>query len=107
MDKPVDTEATRGAQPSAVTANANYEADTRRVAAGLAAVGDAPVQVSLEIARFTLALDEVARLAPGEVVGAGVQVGDEVRLRAGDRVLAVGDLVDIDGQIGVRIRRLP
>lgn len=107
MDKPVDTEATRGAQPVAVTANANYEADTRRIAEGLSAVGDAPVVVSLEVARFSLALDEVARLAPGEVVGAGVQVGDEVRLRAGDRVLAVGDLVDIDGQIGVRIRRLP
>lgn len=107
MDKPADTEATRGAQPAALTANANYEADTRRVAEGLSAVGDAPVVVSLEIARFSLALDEVARLAPGEVIGAGVQVGDEVRLRAGDRVLAVGDLVDIDGQIGVRIRRLP
>lgn len=108
MDKPVDTEATRGAQqPGTVTANANYEADTRRIAEGLSAVGDAPLQVSLEVARFTLSLDEVARLAPGEVVGAGVQVGDEVRLRAGDRVLAVGDLVDIDGQIGVRIRRLP
>lgn len=107
MDKPVDTEATRGAQPGTVTANANYEADTRRIAEGLSAVGDAPLQVSLEVARFTLSLDEVARLAPGEVVSAGVQVGDEVRLRAGDRVLAVGDLVDIDGQIGVRIRRLP
>jgi type III secretion system YscQ/HrcQ family protein len=107
MDKPMDTEATQGAQPGTVTANANYEGDTRRIAEGLSAVGDAPLQVALEVARFTLSLDEVARLAPGEVVAAGVQVGDEVRLRAGDRVLAVGDLVDIDGQIGVRIRRLP
>lgn len=107
MDKPTDTEATHGPQPGTVTAHANYEEQTRRVADGLSAVGDAPVQVSLEVARFVLTLDEVARLAPGEVVGAGVQVGDEVRLRAGDRVLAVGDLVDVDGQIGVRIRRLP
>lgn len=72
----------------------------------LDAMGDTPVTLTLELARFTLPLEEIAALAPGEIVRAGVAIGERVTLRAGDRVVASGELVDVDGEVGVRILEL-
>tara|TARA_B100001750_G_scaffold214963_1_gene198477 strand:- start:382 stop:1494 length:1113 start_codon:yes stop_codon:yes gene_type:complete len=69
----------------------------------LAAIGDAPVTLSLELARFEIGLGELASLRPGEVVVSGVPLGREVRLRAGSKVVATGELVDVEGEIGVRL----
>jgi type III secretion system YscQ/HrcQ family protein len=73
---------------------------------GLEAIGDAPVALSLEIARFELSLEDVAALQPGEVVATGVVIGEEVRLRAGTKVVATGELVEVEGEVGVRLTRL-
>ncbi len=69
-------------------------------------MGETPVTLSLELARFTLRLEDVAALAPGEVVRTGAAIGAAVTLRAGDRVVARGELVDVEGEVGVRIREL-
>lgn len=65
--------------------------------------GDAEIEVSVEIARFMLPLEELAALRAGEVVLAGRAIGERVALRAGDRTIAEGELVDVDGEVGVRI----
>ena len=93
-----------GTEPG--TKVASYTGETREIEAGLDAVGDAPVTVSIEIARFELSLAEVGRLAEGEIVQSGAKLGDAVRLRVGTRVLAVGELMDVDGEVGVRITQL-
>ncbi len=72
----------------------------------LAAAGDAPVTIGVEIARFTLALEEVAALRPGEIVATGRPVGEQVVLRVGEQAVAVGELVDVEGEVGVRILRI-
>ncbi|MFK7990842.1 MAG: FliM/FliN family flagellar motor switch protein [Sandaracinaceae bacterium] len=67
-----------------------------------------PVTLSLELARFELPLADVAALAPGEVVRTGAtHEGHQVVLRAGDRVVAVGELVTVGDEIGVRIVEVP
>jgi type III secretion system YscQ/HrcQ family protein len=70
-------------------------------------VGDTPVALALELARFVLPLAEIAALAPGEVVRTGAPIGERVSLRAGDRVVAVGELIDVEGEVGMRIVELP
>ncbi len=70
-------------------------------------MGDTPVTLSVELARFVLPLEEIAALAPGEVVRTGARIGERVALRAGERVVATGELVDVDGEIGIRILELP
>src|SRR5690606_14068738 len=72
----------------------------------LESLGDTPVLLTLELARFTLPLEEIASLAPGEVVRTGAAIGASVALRAGDRVVARGELVDVDGELGVRVLAL-
>lgn len=72
----------------------------------VALVGDAPIEVRVEIARVALPLEEIAALRPGEVVTTGRAIGETVTLRAGDRAIATGELVDVDGEVGVRILKL-
>lgn len=69
----------------------------------LALAGDAPVEVCVEVARFTLPLAEVAALRVGEVLATGTAIGEHVVLRAGGRALARAELVDVEGHLGVRI----
>lgn len=69
-------------------------------------VGDAPVTLSLELASFELSLDELAALRPGEVVASGVPIGEAVRLRVGTKIVATGELVEVEGEVGVRLLEL-
>ncbi|MCU0672061.1 MAG: FliM/FliN family flagellar motor switch protein [Myxococcota bacterium] len=74
--------------------------------ATLKTLGDAPVEVSVELARIRLTLAELHALRVGEVVASGAPIGEHVRLRVGDVVIGEGELVEIDGQIGVRLASL-
>lgn len=62
-----------------------------------------PVTVSIELARVTMTIAELASLTPGQVIRTGALLGERVRVRVGDRVVADGELVDVEGELGVRI----
>lgn len=66
-------------------------------------LANAPVELQIELARFTFPLARLAELEPGTIIRAHQPVGSVVRLRAQDKVVAVGELVDVDGEIGIRI----
>lgn len=67
---------------------------------------DAPIEVALEIARFQVRLDELERVRPGDVLVTGRRVGEAVTLRAANQAFAEGELVDVEGELGVRITRI-
>lgn len=66
-------------------------------------VGDAPVVLTVEVARVRMPLEELARLREGEVLVTGCPIGARVVLRAGDEVIGEGELVDVEGEVGVRL----
>lgn len=63
----------------------------------------APVTVEVELARVTLTLGDLSRLEPGATLPLHLDRRGLVTLRAGERALARGELVDVDGAVGVRI----
>lgn len=67
------------------------------------AVGDVPVLVRVEVGEATMRAREWARLGPGDVVTLGRRVGESVLVRVGGVPVARGALVDVDGEVGVRI----
>lgn len=69
-------------------------------------LGDAPLEVAIEVARLALPLEELAALRPGQVLRLGRGVDSQVTLRVGQRTVASGELVDVDGEIGVRLQRI-
>ena len=62
-----------------------------------------PVEVAVEVAREAFSFAEVAAWRAGEVVPFRARVGEAVTIRASGRAVARGELVDVEGDIGVRI----
>ena len=71
-----------------------------------ALAAEVPVEVSIEIGRLALTVGELAALVPGAVVVTGIAVGQPLVLRVGTKVVGRGDLVVVDGELGVKLRDL-
>jgi type III secretion protein Q len=65
-----------------------------------------PVTLEVELARFPVPLADLARLEAGAVLPLPVDRRGLVVLRAGEHAIARGELVDVDGAVGVRILSL-
>ena len=73
--------------------------------ATLEALEDAPVVVRVELGVVELPAREWAALADGDVLTLGRKLGDLVVLRVGGVEVARGELVQVEGEYGIRIRR--
>ncbi len=62
-----------------------------------------PVQVTCEIGQVTMTGREVLELRPGAVLPVGRPLAGPVDLTVAGRVIARGELVDVEGEIGVRV----
>ncbi|MGH7269738.1 MAG: FliM/FliN family flagellar motor switch protein [Polyangiaceae bacterium] len=90
-----------GAEPL-WAAEANM-ADADERGALLEAIGDVPVIVRVEVGEAQMAARDWATLGRGDVVTLGRRVGEPVVLRVGGVAVARGQLVDVEGEVGVRI----
>ena len=70
------------------------------------AVLDAPIVVRVELGAVSMTAREWARLAPGDVILAERRIADPAVLRVAGREVARGELVDVDGELGVRIQQI-
>jgi len=62
-----------------------------------------PIVLEVELARVELPVAELARLEPGSILTLPVDRRGLVTLRAGERAVARGELVDVEGAVGVRV----
>jgi type III secretion system YscQ/HrcQ family protein len=62
-----------------------------------------PVQIVVELGRLQITGAQVLDLEQGDVLTLDRPLVDAVDLRVGDRLIARGDLVDVDGEAGVRL----
>jgi flagellar motor switch/type III secretory pathway protein FliN len=67
------------------------------------AIGEVPVVVRVEIGSAEMRAKEWAALGPGDVILLGRRIGEGVTLRVGGVTIARGELVDVEGEVGVRI----
>jgi flagellar motor switch/type III secretory pathway protein FliN len=65
---------------------------------------DAPLVVRVEMGSVSMTMREWASLGAGDVIALDRRVGEPVVLRAAGLEIARGELVDIEGELGVRIR---
>ncbi len=64
------------------------------------------VTLEIELARMDVPLAEIARLEPGAALPLAIDRRGLVTLRVGERTIARGELVDVDGAVGVRVLSL-
>jgi flagellar motor switch/type III secretory pathway protein FliN len=65
---------------------------------------DAPLVVRVEIGAVTMTVREWASLGAGDIIPLGRRVSDPILLRAAGLEIGRGELVEIEGELGVRIR---
>ena len=73
------------------------------VQAGLGHILDLPVEIAVRLGSARLTIAEIAALAPGAVVELDRAVGDPVDVLVNDRLVARGELVVVEGRVGVTI----
>lgn len=71
-----------------------------------AALDSVPVRLSFDLGEVSLTLAQLRALQPGQTVDLGHPLAGAVRIRANGALVGEGDLVEIDGQIGVSVRHL-
>jgi hypothetical protein len=67
---------------------------------------EAPLVVRLELASIVMSARQWAALRPGDVVQTGRRLGESVVLRVAGREIARGELIRINDELAVRIRRV-
>jgi flagellar motor switch/type III secretory pathway protein FliN len=70
------------------------------------AVLDSPLVVRIEVGAVSLTAREWADLGPGDVIETERRIAEPVILRVAGREVARGELVNLEGEIGVRIREI-
>ena len=69
-------------------------------------LADAPVVIRIELGSITLTAQQWAQLRTGDVIATGHALGEPASLRTGGIEIAQGELVDVEGELAVRIHYL-
>jgi len=64
---------------------------------------DLPIRVEILVGEREMTIAEAELLAPGSIIDLGVEPKDPVRLAVNGRIVGNGELVEIEGRLGVRI----
>jgi flagellar motor switch protein FliM len=77
--------------------------DVEGNAEGADLMNDIPLQISVELARVAVTAEEVVALKVGHVFDLQKNAGEPLDLSVNGRIVARGELVEVDGNLGIRI----
>ena len=69
--------------------------------------GEMEVIAQVEVGRIALTVEKALGLVPGRVLSLDRPVGPSVWLRVGDKLVAKGELVSVDGRLAVEVTEVP
>jgi flagellar motor switch protein FliN/FliY len=69
-------------------------------------VYDVPLQVSAVLGRSTMRINQLVKLSRGSVIELDRKVGEPVDVFVNDRLIAKGEIVLVDGKIGITLTEL-
>jgi flagellar motor switch protein FliM len=67
---------------------------------------DVPLQIAVELGRVPVTAEDVVNIHVGQVLELNKAPGEPVDLSVHGKVVARGELVEVEGQVGVRILSL-
>ncbi len=97
-----------GEETEEIIEKADNEETNEEAEETTAALENVLVNLRVEIAGDKISLREVQRLRAGQIINLGCRPTDAVRIvtDTSDQPVALGELVDIEGQLGVRLTRI-
>jgi flagellar motor switch protein FliN/FliY len=82
------------------------ESYLERTAADLEAVFDVPVRISVVLGRTKMPVSALLKLDTGTVIELDRQVGEAVEILINERLVARGEIVLVDGKLGVTMTEI-
>lgn len=82
------------------------DVDDAQGAGGADLMNDIPLQISIELGRVSTTAEELVALKVGHVFDLNRVAGEPLDLSVNSKVVARGELVEIDGNLGIRILSL-
>lgn len=67
---------------------------------------DVRVKITVEIGHVRMAIADILKLQPGQMVALQEGVKDPLRIFVNDKLFAYGEAVEVNGKTGVRITRV-
>lgn len=96
-----------GQEPSSVeNENEGQAPEEGAPGEGADLIDDIPLQIVVELARIPVTAEQVVALKVGQVVDLNRVPGEPVELSVNGKVVARGELVEVEGHLGVRILSL-
>lgn len=103
---PVKTKAAKPSPKAKRTTPVAKASPSPTQAGGASLVEDAPVQVAAILGKKQLSVGELVGLKKGEVVELNRFPNEAIDLVANGKLMAKGELVEVDGKLGVRIIKI-
>lgn len=69
-------------------------------------LANVPIHISVVLGRATMPLSELLKLKKGDVIPLDRSVGELVDIHINDKAVAKGEIVIVDGNIGITITEL-
>ncbi len=86
--------------------NAETIADEEKKASDIEFLLDIPLEVSVELGRSKIVIDELLKLNQGSVIALGKQAGETLEIYANKKLIARGEVVTVNEKYGVRITEI-
>lgn len=68
---------------------------------------DVPLRVHAELGRTKMLVKDILRLGVGSVVELEKETGEAIDLLVNNKLIAKGEVVEIDGNFGIRVTEIP
>lgn len=68
---------------------------------------DVPLQVQAELGRTKMLVKDILRLGVGSVIELDKETGEPVDILVNNKIIAKGEVVEFDGNFGVRVTEIP
>lgn len=88
---------------ASLTATGQYKLEKRILMETVTALDELPLRLHIVIDEKELAWSEVSKLAPGAIIDLQRDPRDAVKLAVNGRLLGTGELVEIEGRLGVKL----
>ncbi len=103
-EEPLSDDEDESTTPGAI--RGRNDVDDAQGAGGADLMNDIPLQISVELGRVSTTAEEVVALKVGHVFDLNRVAGEPLDLSVNGKVVARGELVEIDGNLGIRILSL-
>ena len=79
---------------------------TSKEEVNLEAVYDVPLQISAVLGKASMKVSQLVKLSRGSIVELDRKIGEPVDVFVNDRLVAKGEIVLVDGKIGITLTEL-